>query len=391
LKTKLLTLALFIFIMPCMLKAQTLNPFYQNIVSNVSYDSLLFSLENFENLGVKQPGTQALDNTKNRIISKYTWEGYNNISLDTFTNSGHTMYNIVITKTGSLYSNKYVIVDGHYDTRTGTGTNDNGSGTSIIMEIARLLKNVNTEYSIRFIHFSAEEEGMVGSGHYVSNVVSPQNMQIRIVFNIDEVGGVAGFPNDTIKCESDQSSPGSNNATSAAFTDTLATLTHLYSNLKTAITNAYGSDYMPFQSNGNIITGLYEYRESSVPHTSNDLLINLDTSYVYEVAKAATAATLYFARAYDTTTGFNELQPTAEDISIFPNPFNSSFYISTSGTQETHHLVLFDALGQKILSKEFSSNCEIAFPCAGISIYFYNIINESGEVIKSGKLLHVEK
>jgi aminopeptidase YwaD len=242
LKIKLTILILAFAIFSGKVNAQTLDPFYQGIVNNVSYDSILFNLQSFQNLGVKEPGTQALNNTKNNIISKYSSEGYSNISIDTFNYWGNNLYNIIITKTGTLFPDTFVIVDGHYDTKNGTGTNDNGSGTAIIMEIARLLKNINTEYSIRYIHFSGEEQGLVGSDHYVTNIVSPQNMKIRIVFNIDEVGGVAGEANDTNKCESDQSSPSSNNAMSAAFTDTLVAITHLYSNLNTKITNAYGSD-----------------------------------------------------------------------------------------------------------------------------------------------------
>jgi len=386
LKTKFVIFLFFVVFIGLSGKAQILNSFYLGITNNVSYDSLLHNLQNFESLGVKEPGTQALNNTKNRIISKYNWEGYNNISLDTFSYNGNNLYNIVITKTGTLYPDTFVIVDGHYDTHTGTGTNDNGSGTSIIMEIARLLKNINTEYSIRFIHFSGEEIGLVGSDHYVTNVVSPHNMKIRIVFNIDEVGGVAGFPNDTIKCESDQSGPYSNNAASAAFTDTLVTLTHLYSNLKTTITNAYGSDYVPFQQHGEIITGYYEYRESSYIHSANDLLVHVDTSYVYEIAKAATAATLYYAKAYDTNVGIDALQQQAGNILIYPNPFINELFIKT-GIKENCNFVLCNELGQLALKKEFNSNCSIELPSIDASFYFYLITDENGEVMKSGKLL----
>lgn len=253
LKNKILLLIIFISYFFCNLQAQTLNTFYQTVANEVSYDTVLSNLQKLQSLGIKEAGTTALNNTRNWLVSKYTQYGYTNVQSDAYTYSGNQQYNVVVTKTGSLYPNKYVIVCGHYDTRTGTGTNDNGSGVTIILEIARLIKNINTEYSVRFINFSGEEEGFLGSDHYVTDVVNPGNMDIRLVFNIDEVGGVAGQTNNKIKCESDQSSPSTNNASSAAFTDTLANLTVLYSSLTTEITNAYGSDYMPFQDNGEII------------------------------------------------------------------------------------------------------------------------------------------
>jgi aminopeptidase YwaD len=387
LKTKL-TFALFLSAFICgTLKSQTVNPFYQNIVANVSYDSIYQYLHKFETLGVKEPGTTALNNTRNWILSKYTSYGYTDIQIDTFSAWGDELYNIVVTKTGTLYPNKFVIVDGHYDTNTGTGTNDNGSGTSIILEIARVLKNITTEYSVRFINFSGEELGTFGSDHYVNNIVSPQNMQIRLVFNIDEVGGVAGYSNDTIKCESDQSNPSSNNVTSAAFTDSLRTLTQLYSNLKTKLSNAYGSDYVPFQQNGEIITGYYENRASNYVHSANDFLSHVDTSYVYQIAKAATGATLFFARAYDVSVGTTVNINVSEGISIFPNPFNDKIYITFINNIDTYYFKLFDAQGKLIMQNQSATDITIDLQSMKASFYFYTIVNKDGATIKSGKLL----
>ena len=87
---------------------------------------------------------------------------YTNIETQAFNVRGKSTSNIIITKTGSLYPNTFLIIDGHYDTVNGPGTNDNGSGTVLILELARLLKDVDTEYSIKFIHFSGEEEGLIG-------------------------------------------------------------------------------------------------------------------------------------------------------------------------------------------------------------------------------------
>src|SRR5690606_30261960 len=141
--------------------------------------------------------------------------------------------NIIVTKTGTLYPDQFVIIDGHYDTINGPGVNDNGSGTSIILEIARILKDVPTEYSIKFIHFTAEELGLIGSYHYVQEVAVPQNLNIKLVLNIDQVGGVAGETNHTITCERDEDGPNSNNNASDIATTQLANLIGLYSDLNT--------------------------------------------------------------------------------------------------------------------------------------------------------------
>jgi hypothetical protein len=383
---KFILTTLLILIFLCGIHAQNLNTFYQSVVSSISYDSILKNLKTFENYGVKSPGSAALSNTKNWIISQYTRFGYTDIVTDAYTANSNNLANIVVTKTGTLYPDIFVIVDAHYDTQTGKGTNDNGSGTSVILEMARVIQTINTEYSVRFIHFSGEEEGFWGSQHYVNAIVAPGNMDIRLVFNIDEVGGVAGMDNNTVRCESDQSSPTTNNAASAAFTDTLVTLTGIYSSLQTKITNAYGSDYMPFQSNNNIITGYYEDNESSYVHSSNDLLTHVDTSYVYEIAKGATGATLYFARAY-LLTGNQEIKGNSADLILYPNPFHDRIFIHYGSPDEDYIFSLFDANGKLILKRKINSqDHSIDLSSIRSTLYYFLVTGSEGEIIKSGKL-----
>lgn len=273
------------------------DPYYQQIVNQVSYDSIYSYLQELESLGIKEPGTTALDNTRNWIQQKLASYGYADIVYHDFTYSSYTLQNIITTKAGASQPDVYLIIDGHYDTINGPGVNDNGSGTAILLEVARLLADVECRLSIKFINFSAEEEGLIGSQAYVNNVAVPQNMNIKLVLNIDEVGGVAGMVNNTITCERDEGNPPGNNTASAAYTDTLATLTQTYSSLNTQIAHAYGSDYMPFEDAGYVITGFYEANESPYPHSPDDILANMDPAYVTEIARASVAAALYFARA----------------------------------------------------------------------------------------------
>lgn len=279
--------------------AQTFNQFYADIVAQSNYDTVINNLTTFENLGVKEIGTVELSNTKDWILGKYTDYGYTDVVEQDFSFIGATETNVIATKTGCKYPDQFIIIGAHYDTKNGTGTNDNGTGTVLLLEIARLLKDIQTEYSIKFIHFSLEENGLVGSQRYVDNVLIPQNLDVKLMFNIDEVGGVNGMTNNTIVCERDEGSPSSNNAQSAVITDELSVCVGLYSNLIAEISFAYSSDYMPFENNGEIITGFYEKNISPVNHTSNDFLINMDPAYFFEVTKAAIGASLHYAVAHN--------------------------------------------------------------------------------------------
>ena len=57
-------------------------------------------------------------------------------------------------------------------------------------------------------------------------------------------------------------------------TNELATCIALYSSLNTEISYAYSSDYIPFENNGEIITGLYEKNVTPHSHSSTDIIAN---------------------------------------------------------------------------------------------------------------------
>ena len=268
---------------------------YQIHINKCSQDSMHKNLQEFEKLGIKEINTNALKNTCNWLENKYINYGYKLIERDTFSYSGNILSNLIITKTGNLYPDSFLIICGHYDTKNGPGIGDNGSGTAILLEIARILKDIETDISIRFIHFSGEEDGLIGSYHYVNEIVEKEKPKIKLVFNIDAVGGVASKTNDKVVCESDKNNnPSTNNYKSFEYTKLLAVNMENYSNLQTVFKSTYSSDYMPFQNKGYVITGLYEYNQSPYAHSSKDNIENVDVQYIFQIARGALGASLCF-------------------------------------------------------------------------------------------------
>ena len=210
---------------------------------------------------------------------------------------------------------------------------------------------------IKFIHFSAEEQApyLIGSKAYVNDIVIPQDMNILLVINIDEVGGVAGRDNNTVTCERDEGSPWGNNAASFAYTDTLTELTQMYTDLNVNIAHAYGSDYMPFEDAGYIITGFYETNESQFTHSPWDILANMDANYVTQVAKATVAAALYFAKVntQSSSVKYHGNSPIVEYrlYPAYPNPFNATttirYDMPKAGNVE---ISIHNTMGQEVLT-----------------------------------------
>lgn len=342
------------------------------------------TLTEFAALGVKTTGTTANNNAFTWLKNKYISYGYSasEISEHTFTKSNKTSKNLIVTKTGTVYPHQYVIICGHYDTLNGPGVNDNGSGTAIILEIARILENVDSEYSIKFINFSGEEQGLWGSTAYVADVVNATTpkMNIRLVFNLDEVGGVAGQVNNRINCEKDgtptlptymattyASYPSSNNAASNTFNTILMNCFTLYSKNssgQTLITPVSSyierSDYMPFDKNGDVCIGLYETLESTKPHTTADTYTNMDPVFVYNVGKGAIAALQHFAvSSTNVTLGTGtQIKNAKNKISLFPNPVKDFLYVGADA--KNFDVIVNDASGKKVLTAKNSQMLNVS-------------------------------
>ena len=110
--------------------------------------------------------------------------------------------NIVVTKKGN--SDKTIIVGAHYD---GSGTGDNGSSIALAVTTAQHLYNVETEYTIQFVFFTAEEYGMYGSNAYVNAMTQEQIDNTLYMINMDSLvcgdycylyGGVQDDANQTV-------------------------------------------------------------------------------------------------------------------------------------------------------------------------------------------------
>ena len=99
-------------------------------------------------------------------------------------------------------ASRIVLVTGHYDSRNsdtfnGTdpapGANDDGSGTAVSLECARVLsmafaKNVRFPATIIFLTVAGEEQGLNGSKHF-AQMAKQQGWKLEAVLNNDIVGG----------------------------------------------------------------------------------------------------------------------------------------------------------------------------------------------------------
>ena len=94
-------------------------------------------------------------------------------------------------------ASRIVLVTGHYDSRNSEtndamgaspGANDDGSGTAVSLECARVLSQHKFPATIIFLTVAGEEQGLYGSAHF-AKMAKAQNWNIEAVLNNDIVGG----------------------------------------------------------------------------------------------------------------------------------------------------------------------------------------------------------
>ncbi len=88
------------------------------------------------------------------------------------------LFNVVADLVGAEFPDQYVIVGGHSDSWDGAeGAQDNGTGMATTLEAARLLaaSGARPRRTIRFMFWSGEEQGLLGSRGYVEQ--NPELME----------------------------------------------------------------------------------------------------------------------------------------------------------------------------------------------------------------------
>ena len=113
------------------------------------------------------------------------------LQVSTTAHRGLTSHNVIAERpSGRRGLSPLVYVSAHYDSVIGApGANDDGSGTALTLELARVFKSLGkTEAGVRFALWGSEEQGLIGSRHHVAQLAQPERDRIRGVFQNDMVG-----------------------------------------------------------------------------------------------------------------------------------------------------------------------------------------------------------
>ena len=235
--------------------------------------------------------------------------------------AARTTYNVLADTPQGKNKDQVVVVGAHLDSVIeGPGINDNGSGSSAILEIAeemaglKYTKKGALQRQVRFAFWGAEEAGLLGSEYYVANHKPKQQERLYANLNFDMVGSpnYVRFVYDGDGSDTEPAGPPGSGAIEKIFTDYFAG-----QGLASEPTEFSGrSDYGPFIAVGVPAGGLFTGAEGiKTPeqaaiyggtagvaydpcyHQACDTIANVSDQALFEMGDAAAHAVLTLAKS----------------------------------------------------------------------------------------------
>jgi subtilisin-like proprotein convertase family protein len=244
---------------------------------------------------------QSPGNTK---ASQYIFEKFQSYGLaPKYMVNNATNIHVYAVKTGIKYPNKKFIIGAHYDDiinggiipDTIYGADDNASGVCAVLESARLLANMNLNYTVIFVAFDEEEDGGTSRGSVAfADSLYFRGDTVLGVLNVDMIGYHTN-----------------NNNLATILTDTnsfglyndITGCNQIY-NLDLSfypIFNANLSDHQSFIDRGyKAFTFIEDYYRNFNPywHSLNDRFSRFNIDYFYKSVKVSIATLLTWASDY---------------------------------------------------------------------------------------------
>jgi hypothetical protein len=265
----------------------------QRLVNLVSADSIRGQIRRLQDFRTRFSRAESCRSSEQYCFDYFTRIGFDSVAFDSFQNSGQYWRNVIALRRGRNPA-KQVVVCGHLDCTSedpyndAPGAEDNASGTVMAMEAARVLAAERPDLSIRFVAFTGEEQGLIGSYHYAEQARN-RGDDIIAALNFDMIAYPGGQWGVAIFGDSFSLPLGRFQSRMADIYTTLAS--HAY-------TARYGSDQLSFHRYGYLGTAGAEYG-NSYPwyHTTSDTIGNCSMELAAEVAKMAVASCITIATA----------------------------------------------------------------------------------------------
>jgi hypothetical protein len=248
-----------------------------NMVDNSQMEQWIQEIQDF---GPHPTGSDELNNLKDYLVDEFSLMNVS-VKLHPWEFNGKYGENIIATQNGSI-SNDIVIVCAHYDSiGISPGADDDGSGVASVLMLADILSQWSFSGSIQYILFSGEEQGLLGSREYVKEVLA-NNDSIIGVLALDKIGyAETVWDGSVVRHHADHRSEWMIRMSQSIAED-------YFENIRLRV-DAYSfdgsSDHKAFVDQGFVGSNFVENYLNPQYHTSEDLLENMNMTYLTKVCK----------------------------------------------------------------------------------------------------------
>ena len=337
--------------------ATTPDPDIEAMVAQVNWTGISAEIQWLVDFGTRFSFASNHFTVVGALADRFIGYGFTPV-LYSYEYNGTTLWNVEATQTGTVYPDSFIVICGHFDSISGDpytlapGADDNGTGTATVLTAAEILSQYDFEYSIRYICFSGEEQGLRGSQAYASWAAA-NNIGIVGVLNFDMLGYWEPGVEQDLEIETNEASEWFAQAIVNAadlYTDTIYEL-HVYN-------GAWWGDHASFWAEGYAAVNHEEAWDWGDPdfnpyyHTVNDLLIYIGEDFMVGNIQIAVAALATLAVYDPGISGVNSgnLEPVPGELHAQPNPFSEQIEFSVTGLlqRETTRIFIYDVSGRQV-------------------------------------------
>ncbi|MEO0010119.1 MAG: M28 family peptidase [candidate division WOR-3 bacterium] len=160
------------------------------LVARVNPDSVLTHIRRLQDFYTRYSTTESCRAAVEWMRERLAGYGCDSTALETY----RTSYapNVIGVKLGRVNPRPIYVICGHIDNTSDyapehcPGSDDNASGTAAVIEAARVFQDINFAYSVYFIGFTGEEQGLVGSDSFCRRAAR-RGDSIKAALNFDMI------------------------------------------------------------------------------------------------------------------------------------------------------------------------------------------------------------
>jgi Peptidase family M28/WD40-like Beta Propeller Repeat len=211
--------------------------------------------------------------------------------------------NVVATLRGTANPDVQYVVGSHFDSvKEGPGSDDNTSGTTALLEVARVMARRPQAATIRFVWFTSEESGLRGSKEFVRRATEAGDRVVGALNN-DMVGWMNDDRMDNTVRYANAGLRDLQHAAAFQFSDLITYDAHYYK-----FTDAHSL----VDGFGDVVSGIGSYPVLGNPHyhQPHDVLETVSHRLVAEVARTTLASVVLMASSPSRVTGLTAARGT---------------------------------------------------------------------------------